>query len=161
MQTTTQRNQNNLTIEISPMYFNKKIKKITINDDGLLISYKTGSKNKILFSELKDIFITVNKINPIYEFLIAMFSAIVALFIFFYLQADPILIISFLLIITIMVKMTNYKRYGVQIKLKNGISIKKQVPLKSKNDTVDFVNDVRRKVYNNKIETSNKLHGNV
>lgn len=139
------------------MNYNQKIEEITIGDDALIISYKTGIKNKILFSELKDIFITANKIDPFYEFLINISSTIIALFSFFYLQANLILIISSLLIVVILVKMNNYKRYGMRINLKNGLFIKKRIPFKQKNETIDFVNDVRKKVYNNKIESSNKL----
>lgn len=139
------------------MYLNKKIENIVIDNDKLLIIYKSGTKNEIQISDLKDIFITVNKINPVYEFLIIIFSAIGTLFAFFYLQANLILIISSLLIVVIMAKANNYKRYGMKINLNNGISLIKQVPLKSKNETIDFVNDVRKKVYISKIENSNKL----
>lgn len=139
------------------MYLNKKIENIVIDNDKLLIIYKSGTKNEIQISDLKDIFITVNKINPVYEFLIIIFSAIGTLFASFYLQANLILIISSLLIVVIMAKANNYKRYGMKINLNNGISLIKQVPLKSKNETIDFVNDVRKKVYISKIENSNKL----
>lgn len=139
------------------MNFNEKIDEINIDNDRLHVLYTTGTKSEILFSELHDIFITVNKINPIYEFLIFMFSVSITLFAFFYLQTNLILTIASLLIVLTIVKMNNHKRYGMSIHLKNGTSIKKRVPLKTKNETVDFVNDVRRKIYNNKIETSNKL----
>jgi uncharacterized membrane protein len=139
------------------MYFNKKIENIVIDNDRLLIIYKSGTQNEIQISDLKDIFLTVNKINPVYEFLIIILSAIATLFAFFYLQANLILIISSLLIVVIMAKANNYKRYRLKINLNNGISLIKQVPLKSKNQTIDFVNDVRKKVYICKIENSNKL----
>jgi len=139
------------------MYFNKKIENIVIDNDRLLIIYKSGTQNEIQISDLKDIFLTVNKINPVYEFLIIILSAIATLFAFFYLQANLILIISSLLIVVIMAKANNYKRYRLKINLNNGISLIKQVPLKSKNETIDFVNDVRKKVYISKIENSNKL----
>lgn len=139
------------------MYFNTKIDRIITKDDQLHIFYKTGTKDEILISDLKDIYITVNKINPVYEFLIIIFSVIGTLFAFFYLHANPILIISSVLIVVIMAKANNYKRYGIKINLKNGVSLTKRVPLKSKNETIDFVNDVRKKVYNNKIESSNKF----
>ncbi|WP_040473544.1 hypothetical protein [Flavobacterium frigoris] len=139
------------------MYINSKIDQIVIDNDRLHITYKSGTKNDILISDLKDIFITVNKINPLYEFAIIMSSIIIALFAFFHLQANLILIISSLLIILTIVKTNNYKRYGIKINLKNGISIIKRIPLKSKNDTIDFVNEVKKKVYNSKIEKSNIL----
>lgn len=139
------------------MYFNTKIDRIIINNDQLDIFYKTGMKDEILISDLKDIFITVNKINPIYEFLIIMLFTVSTLFAIFYLQANLILIISSLLILVTIAKMNKHKRYGMKINLKNGITIKKRVPLKSKNDSIDFVNDVRKKVYKSKIESSNQL----
>lgn len=143
------------------MQFNSKIEKITIVDNGLLVFYNTGTQKELLFSELKDVFITVRRIDPIDKLLIIMFSAIVALFIFFNPQANLILIISSLLIVLIILKMKNYKRYVMIINLKNGMSIKNKIPLKSKNDAVNFVNDVRKKAYNNKIENTNKLGNNI
>ncbi|MEZ7507140.1 hypothetical protein [Flavobacterium sp. Arc2] len=139
------------------MNFNIKIDQIVLDNDRLIILYKSGTKKEILISDLKDIYITVNKIKPIYEFLIIIFSVVGTLFAFFYLQANLILIISSLLIVVITAKMNNYKQYGMKINLKNGITIIKRVPLKSKNDTINFVNDIRKKVYNSKIESTNKL----
>ncbi|MEZ7500682.1 hypothetical protein QO200_18360 [Flavobacterium sp. Arc3] len=139
------------------MNFNIKIDQIVLDNDRLIILYKSGTKKEILISDLKDIYITVNKIKPIYEFLIIIFSVAGTLFAFFYLQANLILIISSLLIVVITAKMNNYKQYDMKINLKNGITIIKRVPLKSKNDTINFVNDIRKKVYNSKIESTNKL----
>lgn len=139
------------------MNFNKRIEKIDIDNDRLHVFYAGGKKSDILYNELKDIYITVNKISPLYELLIIVSCAIITLFAYFQLQSNLILIISFLLIVAIILKMNNHKRYGMKINLKNGTSFKKDVPLKSKNKTVDFVNDVRRKIYDNKIETSNML----
>jgi hypothetical protein len=86
-----------------------------------------------------------------------MFTGIITLFGIFYLKASLILFISSLFLVVIIVKVNIHKRYGISIKLKNRTSIKKNVQLKSKNETVNFVNDVLRKIYNNKIENSSKL----
>ncbi|HEY4618245.1 MAG TPA: hypothetical protein VIH09_08640 [Flavobacterium sp.] len=140
------------------MNSNKKIDKIAVENDRLHVFYKAGAKNEILFSELKDIFITAKKIKPHYEFLLIMFSAVITLFTIFYLQASLSLFILSLLMVFLIAKMNNFKRFEITINLKNGISIKKTVPLKLKNETVNFVNDVRKKVYYNEVEISNKIH---
>jgi hypothetical protein len=59
--------------------------------------------------------------------------------------------------------MNSYKRYGLKICLKNGETIENKIPTKSKHETIDIVNDVRKEVYNYKIKKSNEeaLHFSV
>lgn len=140
------------------MNSNKKIDKIAVENDRLHVFYKAGKKNEILFTELKDIFITANKIKPLYELLIILSSAVITLFTIFYLQASLSLFILSLLMVVLIAKVNNFLRFETTINLKNGISIKKSVALKLKNETVNFVNDVRKKVYCNEVEISHKIH---
>lgn len=141
------------------MIINTKFKKITLVKNGLILGYKSKPKKEISFSELDEIYITVNKIKPIYSLLIILLSIGIAAFSFLYLQTDIILLIAFLIVITIIFKMNDYKSYGLKIRLKNGETFEKQVPVKSKHEMIDIVNDVRKEIYNYKIKNSNEaLH---
>jgi hypothetical protein len=75
---------------------------------------------------------------------------------YIYFQIDLILSIAFLLVITIILKMNDYKSYGLKIRLKNGAIFEKRVDIKSKHETIDFVNDIRKEIYDYKIKKSNE-----
>ena len=129
------------------MIINTKFKKITLVKNGLILCHKSKPKKEISFSELDEIYITVNKIKPIYSLLIILLSIGIAAFSFLYLQTDIILLIAFLIVVTIIFKMNDYKSYGLKIRLKNGETFEKKVPVKSKHEMIDIVNDVRKEIY--------------
>ena len=52
--------------------------------------------------------------------------------------------------------MNDYKRYGLKIRLKNGVVFEKKIDNKSKHETIDFVNDIRKEIYDCKIKKSNE-----
>ncbi len=136
------------------MYSNKKIQEITIGKDRLHVWYKANAKKEILFSDLNGIYLIPNKINQMYAFLSILLALSIATSSFLYLQLEPTLFISFVMLTVIIIKMNNYKKYNMKIKLKDGSSIEKQVPIKAKNGTIDFVNDVRKRIYDDKIENN-------
>lgn len=138
------------------MISKKKIEEITLDKKGIILSYKEKAPKEILYSELNEIYITVNKIKPVSEFLIILMATCIAIFSFLILQTNIILTLSILIIFTTIVKMNTYKRYGLKICLKNGECIETKVPAKSKHETIDIVNDVKKEIYNYKIQKSNE-----
>ena len=136
------------------MILKNKIKGITLDEKGIILNYKERAQKEILYSELNEIYITVNKIKPFSEFLIILIC--IATFSFLILQTNIILTLSLLIIFTTIVKMNTYKRYGIKICLKNGNTIEKKILAKSKHETIDIVNDVKKEIYNYKIQKSNK-----
>jgi hypothetical protein len=94
--------------------------------------------------------------KTIYIALIFALSIGLAGFSYIYFQIDLILLIAFLLVITIILKMNDYKSYGLKIRLKNGAIFEKRVDIKSKHETIDFVNDIRKEIYDYKIKKSNE-----
>jgi ABC-type transport system involved in cytochrome bd biosynthesis fused ATPase/permease subunit len=130
--------------------------KLSLTENGILLIFKTKEKKQILFSDLDQVYITVNKMKTIYIALIFALSIGLAGFSYIYFQIDLILIMAFLLVITIILKMNDYKSYGLKIRLKNGAIFEKRVDIKSKHETIDFVNDIRKEIYDYKIKKSNE-----
>jgi hypothetical protein len=130
--------------------------KLSLTENGILLIFKTKEKKQILFSDLDQVYITVNKMKTIYIALIFVLSIGLAGFSYIYFQIDLILLIAFLLVITIILKMNDYKSYGLKIRLKNGAIFEKRVDIKSKHETIDFVNDIRKEIYDYKIKKSNE-----
>lgn len=139
------------------MILNTSFKKITLVKNGLILDYKSKPKKEILFSEVDEIYITVKKIKTTYELSIILLSIGIVAFSYFYLQTDIILLIAFLIVIAIILKMNDFKSYGLKIRLKNGDTFEKKIPVKSKHETIDLVNDVRKAIYNYKIKNNSKV----
>lgn len=94
--------------------------------------------------------------KTIYIALIFLLSLGLTGFSYIYFQIDLILTIAFLVGITIILKMNDYKSYSLKIRLKNGVIFEKKVNIKSKYETIDFVNDIRKEIYDYKIKKSNE-----
>ena len=138
------------------MILKNKIQEITLDKKGIILNYKEREQKEILYSELNEIYITVNKTRPFYEFVIILISVCIATFSFLILQTNIILTLCLLIIFTTIVKMNTYKRYALKICLKNGDIIKTKIPAKSKHETIDVVNDIKKEIYNYKIRKSNE-----
>lgn len=138
------------------MILTNNFRKLTLNKKGILIILKTKEKKEILFSDLDQIYITINKMKTIYEVLILLSAITIATFLYLNLQIDSILIIAFLVAIVIILIKNDYKSYSLKLSLKNGEIFENKVQSKSKHETIDIVNEVRKEIYNYKIKKSNE-----
>lgn len=48
----------------------------------------------------------------------------------------------------------DYKSYSLKLRLKNGEIFEKKLQLKSKHETINIINKVRKEIYNSKIKKS-------
>lgn len=138
------------------MILTNNFRKLTLNKKGILIILNTKEKKEILFSDLDQIYITINKMKTIYEVLILLSAITIATFLYLNLQIDSILIIAFLVAIVIILIKNDYKSYSLKLSLKNGEIFENKVQSKSKHETIDIVNEVRKEIYNYKIKKSNE-----
>ena len=138
------------------MIYKNKIKNITLDKKGITLKYKEILQKEILYSELDEIYITVNKTKPFSVFILLMISLIAAVFSILVLQTNIILTLSLLIIFTVVLKMNTFKKYGLKICLKNGEIIETRIVAKSKHETIDTVNQIKKEIYNYKIEKSNE-----
>lgn len=138
------------------MILTNNFRKLTLNKKGILIILNTKEKKEILFSDLDQIYITINKMKTIYEVLILLSAITIATFLYLNLQIDSILIIAFLVAIVIILIKNDYKSYSLKLSLKNGEIFENKEQSKSKHETIDIVNEVRKEIYNYKIKKSNE-----
>ena len=136
-----------------------KFTKVTLVKNGLILISKKNKK-EIPISEIDKVYITVDKIAPIYTFSYILLSIAFIRFSIWYLSLDMILIVPSLLIIAAGVKLNDYKSYGLKICLKNGDYFKKQVSSKLKNDTIEVVNCIRKEIYAFNIEKNENINLN-
>lgn len=143
-------------LRLKPMNFTNNFKKLTLVKNGILLILQKKEQKEILFSELDQIYITVNKMKTFYGILILITAMGLAAFIYIFYQIDFILIFTFLVVTTIILKKNDYKSYYLKLRLKNGEIFENKVHLKSKHQTIDIVNEVRKEIYNSKIKKSNE-----
>lgn len=127
---------------------------ITVVEHGIILNKKGKTKKEILFSELDQIYITVNKMKTSNRLLVMLILLFFGLFSYFYLHVDIPIILAYLLVILLILKTNKFRSYTLKIHLKNGKTFKKEVQLKSKQETIDIVTEVRKEIYNSKIKKS-------
>jgi hypothetical protein len=138
------------------MLYKNKIENITLEKKGITLTYKELPQREILYSELDEIYITINKTEPFFKLIIILTSLCIAAFSYLILQTNIILILALLMVISIVVKMNTHKSYGLKIILKNRDVFEKKINAKSKHETIDIINDIRKEIYNYKIKKSNE-----
>lgn len=136
------------------MNFINNFKKITLAEQGIVLTYKFKKTKQILFSELDQTHIKINQIKPVYKLIFILILLFLSVLSYLYLQINIILLTTFFLIVLIIVKMNDYKSYSIKIRLKNGEIIEEKIQTKSKLETIDIVNDVQKAIYNYKIKNS-------
>lgn len=133
------------------MPFNNNFKKITVVENGIILTYKTKKSKELLFSELDKTHLKINKIKPVYKLILILMLLIVEFLSYLYLQAELILLISFFLIVVITLLMNKHKSYSIKIRLRDGNVIEEKILTKLKLETIDIINEVQKGIYNYKI----------
>ena len=124
------------------MNFINNFKKITLAEQEIILTYKFKKTKQILFSELDQTHIKINKIKPVYKLIFIFILLFLSVLSYLYLQINVILLTTIFLIILTIIKMNDYKSYTIKIRLKNGEIIEEKIQTKSKLETIDIVNDV-------------------
>ncbi len=117
----------------------------------MILSFKSKKEEVICLSEIDKVYIKIDKMTPIYLFLLLFSSLFIILLSLIYLTFDMILLVPILIIVTAAVKLNKRKIYGLKIRLKDGRLFRQEVPHKLKYKTIDNVNLIRQEIYNYKI----------
>ena len=136
------------------MIFTNNFKKITLAEQEIILTYKFKKTKQILFSELDQTHIKINKIKPVYKLIFILILLFLSVLSYLYLQINVILLTTFFLIVLIIIKMNDYKSYSIKIRLKNGEIIEEKIQTKSKLEIIDIVNDIQKAIYVYKIKNS-------
>jgi hypothetical protein len=137
--------------------FKNKFKEITLAEHGIILNKRGKIKKEILFSELDQIYISVNKMKLSNKFLIILVLLFSGLFSHLYLQVDIPIILAYLTVIIFILKMNKFRNYTLQIRLKNGKTFEKKIAEKLKKEAIDLINEIRKEIYDSKIKNSTKI----
>jgi hypothetical protein len=122
-------------------------KKITIGEKGVILKFKSKEQQEIPFSEINKIYIKVKKTPVLFMLLFVAVSLSVVLLCLWIFGFKLILFSPLFLILVGVIKLNNYKRYVLKIKLKSGKSVMQPIPLKLKYKTIDDITKVRKALF--------------
>ncbi|NDP26105.1 MAG: hypothetical protein GZ087_01570 [Flavobacterium sp.] len=122
-------------------------KKITIGEKGVILKYKSKEQQEIPFSEINKIYIKVKK-TPVPFILLFVSVSLSAVLISLWIFGFKLILFSPLFLILVgLIKLINYKRYVLKIKLKSGKAIIQPIPLKLKYKTIDDITKIRKALF--------------
>lgn len=116
-------------------------------ENSIVLQLRLKEKLEIFIPEINKIYLSVYVVPPIKEFLILILSALVFVITILFFSYELFLVIPLLVLVLILMKIINYKRYTLFIKLENGMVYKKRIAVKYRHETIDFLNSVRKKKY--------------
>jgi len=119
---------------------------IEIGKKGLILKLNNKEEKNISFFEIKKIFIKTKKTPLIYVLLFAAISFSIVLLSLWIFGFKLILISQLFLILIGVIKLNNYKRCVLKIKLKDGNSVIMPIPFKFKYKTIEDINKIRKEL---------------
>jgi len=133
-----------------------KFGKFNVNENGLILIKKNKEENVFQFSELNKIYIKKIKFSFLHK--IGLLSLLLILLaIFFVILPVELVLLTSILYITVVVKINTYKRYQLNILLKDGTFFIKFFNKDTKQEYIRLVNRVRKEIFDNQIQfISNK-----
>ena len=137
--------------------FKNKFKEITLAERGIILNKRRKIKKEALFSELDQIYISVHKMNLSNKFLIILVLLFAGLYTHLYLQVVIPIILAYLTVIIFILKMNKFRSYTLKIRLKNGKTFEKKIAEKLKQEAIDLINEIRKEIYDFKIDISTKI----
>lgn len=138
------------------MFIKNNFKTIDLNDEGLVISLNSKSNKNIIFSEIKQIYITKYDFPIFYIILFFLISVLVFGYII-YQNLNLYYIIPLVIIIAFFIHLIDRIQYMLIVSLKDGSTFKKIYPYKLKTQTSDFVYKVRDAIFKNNIKLNNNI----
>ena len=90
-------------------------------ENSIVLQLRLKEKLEIFIPEINKIYLSVYVVPPIQEFLILLLSALVFIITILFFSYELFLVIPLLVLVLILMKLINYKRYALFIKLENGM----------------------------------------
>lgn len=133
------------------MPLTNKSLRLELEEDRIVLHPQFPSKTEILFSEMKKVHIQGKELAPLYKTLLVITATILSVVLLFLLQIEPVILLFMLFIITIIIVTNEFKRYELEIYLRNGQVLKRNIPLKSRREVVNNLYDIRKGIFYDQI----------
>lgn len=135
---------NNIDINI------KKFGSFAMAENGIVLKTKTKEETTVLFSELNKIYITKSNYSLTRKLILMTIVFLLTTIFSVYLSIELITITT-ILYIPLIVKMNTYKKYELTLQLHDGTFFIKGFNKETKQDCINVVNLIRKKIFENKM----------
>ena len=132
---------------------------LTIAEHGLILNSGKKKHRAISLSELDKIYIKAYKLKPLHELGFILFPFLLIFLSAHYVTLDKVMFVGLSSFIPILVKINNYKSYGLMLCLQDGTVFRKKFSLNEKSKNISIINAVRREQlhHNTKINAPYKM----
>jgi hypothetical protein len=119
---------------------------LTVAENGLVLKQGKKQLSQISFSGIDKIYIKVYKPKPIYYYLFFIIPMLFAFLCFEFVRLNVEMAMVLFPVIPPLVKTSRFNSYGLVIVTKEGSVYRKKLPLKLKTDTIEIINEVKKKM---------------
>lgn len=123
-----------------------KFDNLTVAENGLVLKQGKKQLSQISFSGIDKIYIKVYKPKPIYYYGFVISPMLFAFLCFEFVKLNVEMAMVLFPVIPPLVKTSRFNSYGLVIVTKEGSIYRKKLPLKLKTDTIEIINEVKRKM---------------
>jgi len=134
--------------------FRTPFESISYGDRGIIIQFGKNTKN-ISFSELEKIYIQKKTLSFSSILILNLILLLAIGCLSFYFSSVGVFITSFLFL-PLTSRLTRYKKYQLNVKLIDGTLFVKSFYNETKQDNINLVNVIRKKIFDNQIILNNK-----
>jgi hypothetical protein len=119
-----------------------KFDKLTLVEDGIILSRKDNKQYLVSFSELDKIYLKRYQLNSVFEFAFIVLPFLLIPISFTHLPFNIAIILALITIIPVFVTVNKYRWYRLKICLQDGTSFSKKVSLHLKSENIILVDKV-------------------
>lgn len=123
-----------------------KFDNLTVAENRLVLKQGKKQLSQISFSEIDKIYIKIYKPKPIYYHLFVISPMLFAFLCFEFVKLNVEMAMVLFPVIPPLVKTSRFNSYGLVIVTKEGSVYRKKLSLKLKADTIEIINEVKRKM---------------
>lgn len=130
-------------LRVNKINHSSKFDNMTFSENGLVLKYKNKPQREISFEDVDQIYIKKYKLHPVMK-LIGIVSPFLLIYLTLqYFPFDLVIIAGLFTIVPVFMSIINYKWYRLCIRLKDGTTCRKKVPLHLKTENISVLNKVR------------------
>ena len=131
------------------MLTKNELHKVQLAGAGIVLQFKSGKQENILFSELHKIYLDVERGPGRLDLLmiLVLFAGFLVITMILQIEIEILLLILLLVSFMTLKTLLNYKRYLLKITLCNGEIYSKRIPKSLKYETLDIINAVHKKKF--------------
>ncbi|WP_338407489.1 hypothetical protein [uncultured Flavobacterium sp.] len=116
---------------------------LTFSENGLTLTHKNKSKREISFDDVEQIYIKKHKLHPVLE---CMGIASPFVLVYMAIQYVPFafeILIALITILSFYKSIFNFKWYRLCVRLKDGTTYRKKIPLHLKTESITILDKIR------------------